>query len=231
MSHLDPDTIALIALGESALPDDIEHVRGCLLCQGELDELTAVAASARAISPQDRPVAPPAQIWDQIEAEMGTTPRAIPAPVQPRVRRKSRAMFALAASVGVLIGGLGTYTMISADSADSGSTLVAQAALEPLRDVKEPGAASVQQIDGREVLNVQASGLPATNGFYEVWLLAPDSSNMISVGMLDATQGGQFPLPAGIDLTAFPIVDISLEHFDGDVTHSADSILRGTLAI
>jgi hypothetical protein len=121
--------------------------------------------------------------------------------------------------------------MISADSADSGSTLVAQAALEPLRDVKEPGAASVQQIDGREVLNVQASGLPATNGFYEVWLLAPDSSNMISVGMLDATQGGQFPLPAGIDLTAFPIVDISLEQFDGDVTHSADSILRGTLAI
>jgi len=140
-------------------------------------------------------------------------------------------MFALAASVGILIGGLGTYAVVASDSADKTSTLVAQATLEPLRDVTEPAAASVQQIDGREVLYVQASGLPATDGFYEVWLLAPDSSNMISVGMLDASEGGKFPLPAGIDLATFPIVDISLEQFDGDVTHSADSILRGTLAV
>lgn len=54
---------------------------------------------------------------------------------------------------------------------------------------------------------------------------------MISIGMLDASEGGKFPLPAGIDLAAFPVVDISLERFDGDVTHSADSILRGTLTI
>ena len=231
MSHLDPDTIALIALGESALPEDIEHVRGCLPCQGELDELTAVADSARAISSQDRPVAAPAQVWDRIESELATGSRTIPAPVTPQVHRKSRAMFALAASVGILIGGLGTYAVVASDSADKTSTLVAQASLEPLRDVTEPAAASVQQIDGREVLYVQASGLPATDGFYEVWLLAPDSSNMISVGMLDASEGGKFPLPAGIDLAAFPIVDISLEQFDGDVTHSADSILRGTLAV
>ena len=81
------------------------------------------------------------------------------------------------------------------------------------------------------MLYVQTSGLPATDGFYEVWLLAPDSSSMISVGMLDASERGKFPLPAGIDLAAFPVVDISLERFDGDVTHSADSILRGTLTI
>ena len=231
MSHLDPDIIALIALGESVLPEDLEHVRNCLQCQGEVDELTAIAASARSISPADRPVSPPAQVWDRIEAELGLDDPVAEVAVQPKSRNSNRGMFALAASVGVLVGGLGTYIAVSTDSSDSRATIVAQASLDPLRDVTEPAQASVQQINGDQVLSVQASGLPATDGFYEVWLLAPDAVSMISVGMLDASEGGQFPLPAGIDLAAFPIVDISLEHFDGVAAHSADSILRGKLAI
>ena len=231
MSHIDPDMIALIALGESALPGDLEHVRGCVLCQSQVDELTAVAASARAINNADRPVSPPAQVWDRIEEELAMQSPVATAPVKSKAGGSSRSMFALAASVGVLVGGLGTYIAVSTDSGDSRSTIVAQASLDPLRDVTEPAQASVQQINGGQVLNVQASGLPATDGFYEVWLLAPDAVSMISVGMLDASEGGQFPLPAGIDLAAFPIVDISLEHFDGVTTHSADSILRGKLII
>ena len=231
MSHVDPDIIALIALGESALPSDLEHVRICVQCQGELDELTAIASSARSITPADRPVSPPAQVWDRIEAELGLETPVAEVPVHSKARGANRGMFALAASVGVLVGGLGTYIAVSTDSSDSRATIVAQASLDPLRDVTEPAQASVQQINGDQVLNVQASGLPATDGFYEVWLLAPDAVNMISVGMLDTSEGGQFPLPAGIDLAAFPIVDISLEHFDGVATHSADSILRGKLTI
>ncbi len=245
MSHIDPNTLALIALGESALPADLDHIRGCVMCQSEVDELTAIAASARSIDAEDRPIAPPAFVWENIESALNADSPAHagsainstnPAnPTDPAatvtVRRKSRSMFALAASVGVLIGGLGTYFAVSTDDSSARATVVAQASLDPIRDVKDPASASVQQIDGREVLNVQASGLPATDGFYEVWLLAPDATSMISVGMLDASEGGQFPLPAGIDLEAFPIVDISLEHFDGDSTHSADSILRGTLII
>lgn len=231
MSHVDPDMIALIALGESALPGDLEHVRNCVQCQGELDELTAIATAARSISPADRPVSPPAQVWDRIEAELGLELPVAEVPVQSKARGANRGMFALAASVGVLVGGLGTYIAVSTDSSDSRANIVAQASLDPLRDVTEPAQASVQQINGGQVLNVQASGLPATDGFYEVWLLAPDAVSMISVGMLDASEGGQFPLPAGLDLAAFPIVDISLEHFDGVATHSADSILRGKLTI
>lgn len=231
MSHVDPDMIALIALGESALPSDLEHVRNCVQCQGELDELTAIATAARSISPADRPVSPPAQVWDRIEAELGLELPVTEVPVQSKARGANRGMFALAASVGVLVGGLGTYIAVSTDSSDSRANIVAQASLDPLRDVTEPAKASVQQVNGDQVLNVQASGLPATDGFYEVWLLAPDAVGMISVGMLDASEGGQFTLPAGIDLAAFPIVDISLEHYDGVATHSADSILRGKLTI
>ena len=231
MSHVDPDIIALIALGESALPSDLEHVRNCVQCQGELDELTAITASARSITPADRPVSPPAQVWDRIEAELRLEVPVAEVVVETKTRGTNRGMFALAASVGVLVGGLGTYIAVSTDSSDSRATIVAQASLDPLRDVTEPAQASVQQINGDQVLNVQASGLPATDGFYEVWLLAPDAVSMISVGMLDSSEGGQFPLPAGIDLAAYPIVDISLEHFDGVAAHSADSILRGKLTI
>lgn len=231
MSHVDPDIIALIALGESALPSDLEHVRDCVQCQGELDELTAITASARSITPADRPVSPPTQVWDRIEAELGLEVPVAEVVVETKTRGTNRGMFALAASVGVLVGGLGTYIAVSTDSSDSRATIVAQASLDPLRDVTEPAQASVQQINGDQVLNVQASGLPATDGFYEVWLLAPDAVSMISVGMLDSSEGGQFPLPAGIDLAAYPIVDISLEHFDGVAAHSADSILRGKLTI
>lgn len=37
-------------------------------------------------------------------------------------------------------------------------------------------------------------------------------------------------LPDGLDLAEFPIVDISLEQFDGDPTHSGDTIIRGILS-
>ena len=30
-------------------------------------------------------------------------------------------------------------------------------------------------------------------------------------------------------MESFPVVDISLEQFDGDVTHSTDSVVRGVL--
>lgn len=243
MSHLDSETIALIALGESSTQEYLDHVRTCVACQSELDELAAVVTTASSINDSDRPVAAPAFIWDNIERELALSAEQPIAGSSAQLSdllldsdvtarpRKNRAMFALAASAGILFGGLGTYVALEARGGEPTPTLVAEASLDPLRDVEQPALARVEQVDGRDVLNVQASGLPATDGFYEVWLLAPDASSMISVGMLDASEGGRFPLPAGLDLAAFPVVDISLEHFDGDTTHSTDSILRGKLEI
>ncbi|MCH9738824.1 MAG: hypothetical protein K0U42_08760, partial [Actinomycetia bacterium] len=153
MSHIDPNTLALIALGESALPADLDHIRGCVMCQSEVDELTAIAASARSIDAEDRPIAPPAFVWENIEsalnadspthAESATNSTNLTNstnPIKPAdataavtVRRKSRSMFALAASVGVLIGGLGTYFAVSTDDSSARATVVAQASLDPIR--------------------------------------------------------------------------------------------------
>lgn len=229
MSHPDTDTIALIALGESVDSVDSTHVEQCPKCQSELDELRAVVGTARSITDQHRPVTPPDSVWTGIESAIAT-----PSPAQSTATapRRGAGWYALAASVGIVIGGLATFVaMSSTTNQEQSPSIIAQASLEPLRDVEQPAQAEVQQVGGKDVLVVQASGLPATDGYYEVWLLAPDASSMISVGMLDATEGGTFPLPAGIDLKSFPVVDVSLEHFDGDATHSKDSILRGSLDV
>lgn len=155
----------------------------------------------------------------------------VPAPAGSTRRSRGAGWYALAASVGVVIGGLATFVAMQSTTNSQTPNVIAQASLEPLRDVEQPAQAVVQQIDGRDVLVVQASGLPATDGYYEVWLLAPDAQSMVSVGMLDSSEGGTFPLPAGLDLNQFPVVDVSLEHFDGDTSHSTDSILRGKLII
>ena len=38
-----------------------------------------------------------------------------------------------------------------------------------------------------------------------------------------------YPLPPTLDLRTYHIVDISAEPYDGDQTHSENSVLRGTL--
>lgn len=230
MSHLDTDTIALIALGEGATPIDNEHISQCPRCQSELDEFRSVVASARSITDEDRPVTPPDSVWLGIEMAIAADSMR-PTPVVVTERKRGAGWYALAASVGVVIGGLATFVAMQSTTSTQAPSVIAQASLEPLRDVEQPAQAVVQQLDGKDVLVVQASGLPATDGYYEVWLLAPDATSMVSVGMLDSSEGGTFQLPAGLDLNQFPVVDISLEHFDGDATHSADSILRGELII
>ena len=67
------------------------------------------------------------------------------------------------------------------------------------------------------------------DGYYEVWLLKPDASGMVSVGILDSADQGLYPLPAGIPLEEFPVVDVSIEEFDGNAAHSAVSVVRGSL--
>ena len=47
--------------------------------------------------------------------------------------------------------------------------------------------------------------------------------------MLDGDEG-RFSIPVGLDLDDYALVDVSAEQFDGDPSHSGDSILRGELS-
>ncbi|TDC01731.1 anti-sigma factor [Micromonospora fluostatini] len=81
--------------------------------------------------------------------------------------------------------------------------------------------------DGR--LHLHVTDLPAVPGYYEVWLINPNTGAMFSVGVLGDSPDVLLPLPPRADVREYSIVDISAEQFDNEPAHSGDSLVRGTL--
>ena len=227
MQHCDDDVLALIAMGETVDSGDDAHVQQCARCQSRVDQLTAVVTTTRSITPQDSPVAPPPAVWDAIATELDLdSARSTVVSLDSRRRRRPWLM-AAAAVAGIALGSAVTFGLLQSGSQGE---LVAQATLAPVQDSGFQGSASVEQVDGQAVLVVSVPGLPSVaDGYYEVWMATPDTSTMVAIGTLNAGTEGRFTLPAGMDMTAFPVVDVSVEHFDGDNGHSAKSVVRGEL--
>lgn len=105
---------------------------------------------------------------------------------------------------------------------------LAQADLAPLPQYSAAGSAKVvESPDGSRSLEIRLSKDEA-QGYQEVWLIAPDLSKLVSLGVMNS-DSGTFELPAGLELSEYPIVDVSDEPIDGNPAHSSVSIARGTL--
>lgn len=191
--------------------------------------------------------APPPHVWASIARELGH-PRAGTSQVPAISRagahelpgsRRSRSggqtgarswgggavRLLAAAAVGALVAWAG----ISLTDRDPAPQVLASGQLRPLTEAGTEGSAEVVQIDGHQRLRVQLSTVPdGGDGYLEVWLLRPDVSGMVTLGVLDGAQG-EFLLPDGIDLGEFAVVDISREHMDGDPSHGGDSLVRGEI--
>jgi hypothetical protein len=230
VEHCADDDLSLIALGESATATDEAHLRSCSRCQSRLDQLAAVVATARSVDDADHPVAPPAGVWTGITAELGLEEAAPVISIETARgarRRRTWLVAAAAAVVGVAIGGLATAGIVTSTGSEQ---VVAQAPLSPIDDSGFTGTAMVQRGADGTVLVVDVPGLPPVDdGYYEVWMATPDTSTMVAIGILDTGQVGRFALPADMDTASFPVVDVSVEHFDGDNGHSATSVSRGQL--
>lgn len=261
MDHVDPDVLALIALGEPVDPSAETHLAVCERCADEVTELERAVTAGRATGPDDVLVAPPARVWAAIESELGlstatplpTTARAVDADpseeaavppgtsasepvvatVLPLRRRRTSAWIASAAAAGVVVGGLGGAWVAGRGDAEPAPAIVAQADLEALPGWDAVGTAEIEEdADGRRVLVLsvdESGGAGDTDGLREVWLLKEDVSGLVSLGLLDGTEG-RFLVPAGVDLAEYPVVDVSREPADGNPAHSGDSIVRGVLA-
>lgn len=237
MPHCDPEVIALRALGEDAGTSvDDQHLQACASCRTELDQLSAVVVAGRSLDPAQRLTDPPPAVWDRICAELADDPVAEPTAASAvvtelRPRRRWSTGLLVAASVASLAAGVVGAVIVTAgqDTAPAG-TVVATTSLAPLPDHSGDGAAEVVNAAGTETLHVDATGLTGGDGFYEVWLIDPDTFEMVGLGVLDGEQG-DFAVPAGLDLSRFSVVDVSLEPFDGDPTHSKDSVVRGQLSV
>lgn len=106
---------------------------------------------------------------------------------------------------------------------------LARAELAPVGQHSASGSARVVEAkDGHRTLEVRVDKNEA-RGKQEVWLIAPDLTRLVSLGVM-TSESGTFPVPAGLDLAEYPIVDVSDEPDDGDPAHSKVSIVRGTLA-
>jgi len=289
MRHIDPETLALLALGEQeGGPDADGHLRGCRQCTAEVARLREVVDLGRAAAPlRGMLTAPPPQLWERIRegvaagaagspVEPSTRPRiedpaardgrrALPGaeldplvePVAPHpseppaveaevprrrrgdpggpaagpagtsrplsgpVRRRRRT--GLLAGLGALVAVLGAAVALDVLP---GRGTVATAALESL----EPGAAgSVALVEDRtgRAVRIEDPQLADVDGYYEVWLASPELDRLVSLGPYVPGQVNR--VPAAVDLAAYPVLDVSIEPVDGDPTHSARSVLRGTL--
>lgn len=258
MSHCDPMTLALVALGEPIVPDEDAHLQSCEQCLADAAELVEVVTVGRS-APVDLPPVPE-RVWAAITAELGLPggrdwadgpsapvrtlpPRATPdpehaspalAPVVPLAPRRSRLwqVAGVAAAAGALLGGAVVWAAVDNGGAgrQSQQQLVAQAVLAPLvEDVAQSGQAEVMDSADGQVIRVDARALPVRDGFYEVWLIDTDVTKLVALGALPAGSVGTFTVPPGVSIEDFPVVDISLEPLDGDPAHSKESLMRGVL--
>jgi len=111
-------------------------------------------------------------------------------------------------------------------------TMLARASLDALPAWEgSTGAAVVtESADGERLVSIELAASAQGEGVREVWLLTPEVDGLISLGLLEGGSG-TFVIPEGIDLSEYPIVDVSLEPVDGDPAHSGDSIVRGALDV
>jgi anti-sigma-K factor RskA len=228
--HCDDDDLSLIALGEPASGSDEAHLRECGRCQSRLDQLAAVASTGRTVTAEDRPVSPPPAVWEAISRELALdAPANVTSISEARAARRPRTWLvaAAAAVVGLLVGGVVTAGLVGSSSSQD---VVAEAALGPIDNSGFAGVATVERGSDGAVLTVNVPGLPeVSDGYYEVWMATPDTATMVAVGTYSPGQDAHFPLPTGMDVASFPVVDVSVEHFDGNAGHSATSVVRGQL--
>ncbi|MCW2677531.1 MAG: putative transrane anti-sigma factor [Modestobacter sp.] len=190
-------------------------------------------------------VPPPPRVWDTIAASTGVTvaprtPEADPlagAPVdgpaglsrRPRsaAPRAGRRWLAVAASLLVGVG-VGVVTVALTGSSDAGGPVVARTTLDPLFDTDASGSATVRKDGTSRVLQVDLRAPLLDKGYYEVWLMGTDAQRMVPVGVLHIGDT-ELPLPEGLDLAAYPMIDVSVEPQDGNPAHSGLSVARGEL--
>lgn len=238
MPHIDPERLALFAIGEPvATPTESAHLSDCPVCVDDLAALRHAAVAGRASFEVGELETPPEAVWSRIvdELALGTktaepevsAQRGDPVVVDAPRRRVMTRIWALAASLVLVAGvGLGVWAVTQR----AAQTEVAEATLAPFPDhPSAEGSAVVEEgPDGTLAVRVELSADAAPDTFREVWLITADASALVSLGVLDGRQQ-TFPIPADVDLKDYVLVDVSQEPVDGDPNHSGDSIVRGEL--
>lgn len=194
------------------------------------DEIELVA---RSVEPHDFDrIAPPPGVWNNILAELEVEV----ANQEATARRQSTSWFtssrilSVAAAALLMVG-----VVVAAVSFQGNDNTPDELAMAALTDADLPVSTSVladavfECDDETCYLDLELTDLPDSGADdLELWLINGDVTDMHSLGLVTATSG-RFEVPADVTVDGFPIVDISVEPDDGDITHSGQSVLRGVL--
>ncbi len=148
-------------------------------------------------------------------------------------RRGARGLvrLALVALIGAVLGvgaTLGVQALRDNDSS-SAPAVVASGTFAPKAPAAQGASGSAQVVDtghGKQ-LRITVAGMPAPQGVYEAWLYDPGTGRMIPLGGM-STSGGDYDV-SGYDLTAFTVVDVSAQTYDGAEGHG-QSMLQAPLS-
>ncbi|UKA50391.1 anti-sigma factor [Arthrobacter sp. FW305-123] len=258
MPHIDPEELSLLALyGDWLDEEGRQHLRSCDACSAEYAALRRAVDAMKTTPDSSSFEAPGPNVWAGIHHELGLSeanrddplgpateaeastpapagPPETAQPLEPPTDIHSRGnrrqpwqrrgtWLAVAAAGALVIAGATLWNINQAP------TPLARAELSPLAQHTATGSAKVLEgADGSRTLEVSLSKDEA-QGYQEVWLIGSDLKRLISLGIMKS-DSGTFPLPAGLDLADFPIVDVSDEPLDGNPGHSSVSIVRGSLS-
>jgi hypothetical protein len=200
--------------------------------------------TAPGAAPVDRPAVGPAAPMRSLPGGAGSPELGEPGRARGRGGRRAApaarswrwpALAAAALVVGAVAGSAVTWAVSrDAGPTDPGRQAARQVLVEtPLEGLELAPDASgraeiVRATTGGRLLDVDVSRLgPLQGQFYEVWLIDRGVRKMVPVGILHGATG-EFVIPDALDVSAYPIVDISVET-PGDPRHSGRSVLRGTI--
>jgi anti-sigma-K factor RskA len=232
MKHPDQEELVTFALGEPTDATLAAHVSDCDACTREVERLhDVVAATTRLGGEQIVLERPPDHVWSAILDSTLAEPAPTPSVVPPRRRRVVGAALA-----GLAVGVAATLAVVLVVDRDdpaptpAATRTIASGQVSPLAaSSSTSGSVTVVQHDGQRSMRIALKSAPSTSTeFVEAWLLDPSNNDMIALGLM-AGDTETFPLPDGVDLSAYSSVDISLEPFDGDPQHSATSLARGPI--
>jgi anti-sigma-K factor RskA len=207
----------------------------------DADDAGTIAALARTLSVADtRLDTPPPDLWAAIERRVAAgDPAAVVTPISEGRRatirtRRAAVVGAAAALVAVVVVALVGLFAVLDDDGPTGTRVdeiaLSNDGLESTGARSRATATLVRADDGSYAIEIAGSELPALDdGFLELWIIDTSVEGMYSLGPLHGD--GRYVLPAHVDPSGFPIVDVSIEPTDGAPAHSGKSILRGTLTI
>jgi anti-sigma-K factor RskA len=203
---------------------------GAPLDDEELTELRYLVERARVDEVEWEPTQP--DLWNRIAAEVGAPPHYTNIPMgsrdeapadNPRHRWWRAGVAGLAAAAAAIVA---VVAVVVVDNDEPDVQVVSAVDLEPIVG-SGSGRAELVSVNDALQLRLETEGLDTPEGYFEVWLIDPTVTQLISLGPL--REDGQYDVPAGVDAAAFPVVDVSVEPVDGNPAHSGTSVLRGQL--